>query len=465
MLTLSFALGNNLVGTIPDIEANFLLNDLSLSNNLLTGSIPSGIQSKGFGTSLDLSNNKLDGVLLSTFAISPTQSTLKLAVNRLSGPLPPAILAIDNSSAYNVSTLDILASNIFECSVNEIPSKDEYSESYSCGSYELNLATYIWIGSVGSLIAIITLIVFCCIYFSKKSPVSAGESENIQIVHQKAKKWWTITKYNQYDDISSQISRNIESHASYEGKHDDGAVQSDVNDDSAKSRNISDSSSIELPSSDGNCLNDSSYVIDSQTVHRSIINPAAIVSSDLLHKPQSLLKNYKDFHETIMFLIYLKIFASFSVVIGVLLLVVFIPVYIGLNFTASIVSYDYGFIVSLAFLHGIPITVFVGVTVLIILLASHLFVYNLHPLMNQIMGDVTSPSNEIVTRLFFMKKYSLLGLLHLINVVVTLTVNASYVSTILSDSSISRSNFLVLQGCMALFKLTWNGFYVPWCSR
>lgn len=65
---------------------------------------------------------------------------------------------------------------------------------------------------------------------------------------------------------------------------------------------------------------------------------------------------------------------------------------------------------------------------------------------------------------FLICKYTILYTLHLINIVVTYAVNAAYVNAILSDPSISRAYLLFIQGAVGLFKILWNGIYIPWCA-
>ena len=62
--------------------------DLSLSYNLLTGSIPSNFQEKNFKNNFDLSFNRLSGYLLSSFNASYDNRSLSLNNNRLSGFIP-----------------------------------------------------------------------------------------------------------------------------------------------------------------------------------------------------------------------------------------------------------------------------------------------------------------------------------------------------------------------------------------
>lgn len=156
-LTVLHLSDNVFYGTIGEIPSDSLLTDLSLSNNALTGTIPYSIQRHYFDR-LDLSHNRLDGTLVNDFYVTPTQSELSLAVNRLSGPLPNTLKEPSMGKYHNLSTLNILVSNIYLCNNQLIPSKDDYALGYSCGSYELNVATFVWIGVVGTIALCVALL-------------------------------------------------------------------------------------------------------------------------------------------------------------------------------------------------------------------------------------------------------------------------------------------------------------------
>ena len=121
--------GNSHTGTIPaDISAT--LQDLSLSHNFLTGSIPSSVQDRNW-LNLDLSHNRLKG-LLRQYAVSEgQQSSLQLEVNRLSGPVPGQLMDM-----HNISILD---GNLFSCkTVDDLPAHDPNRNTFECGSNAFN---------------------------------------------------------------------------------------------------------------------------------------------------------------------------------------------------------------------------------------------------------------------------------------------------------------------------------------
>jgi hypothetical protein len=131
--------GNGLGGIIPfNLNLSTSLNDLSLSHNLLTGTIPDLIQVWPW-LNLDLSYNRLTGTLDNDFNTFPADGFLSLEVNRLSGSIPSQIIHIANIS--------ILDGNLFSCDVNgnNLPRNDTNYKTYTCGSDNVNLVLIGWI--------------------------------------------------------------------------------------------------------------------------------------------------------------------------------------------------------------------------------------------------------------------------------------------------------------------------------
>jgi hypothetical protein len=96
-------ISHSVLGTDDDFVITNSLQDLSLSNNFFSGSIPLQIQNKKW-QKLDLSFNKFNGILLSN-SQDLSNSSLKLDVNRLSGHIP--------NSLYDTKQINILAGNLF----------------------------------------------------------------------------------------------------------------------------------------------------------------------------------------------------------------------------------------------------------------------------------------------------------------------------------------------------------------
>ena len=123
------------------------LSELSAGSNRLRGSIPSFLNNQSMDY-FDISHNMIIGTL--DIAITPHSSSSKfnVEVNRLSGPL--------QSSVFREYTepISVLNGNVFSC--GEIPSNDEDSSTYNCGSLSLNITLYMWCAAIS---------LFCCVYF------------------------------------------------------------------------------------------------------------------------------------------------------------------------------------------------------------------------------------------------------------------------------------------------------------
>jgi hypothetical protein len=350
--------GNFLQGHLSDLNnTSSALYDLAVSNNRLSGSIPASIQRHAF-QALDLSSNRFDGSLVDDFFVADDQSSLKLAVNRLSGNLPSSIVSADKNSKTNLSTMNVLASNIFECDSNDLPAQDPYSKVYSCGSDQLNLVSYLWLGIFGGFMILISLISYGC-----------------------------------YEhDLIRQIRIWIDSM---------------------------------LAASVNNCSN---------------------------HLPAAMI-------QTKIFIDIMNYFIVLSLIILTIFLLIVIPTNILLHPEESIVADDYGYIVSMVFLHGIIITTISGMLVVSML---SLLVISINLMHREIVSMTKYHERAMVVESsrFFLVKYSIATLIFLVNMVVTFTANAAYVNASL-NADYTRSQLLLIQYGLAVFKLTWNSCYIP----
>jgi hypothetical protein len=136
--------GNGFTGSIPSSSSSLNLStsliDLSLSHNLLSGTIPLPMQQKAW-LNLDLSYNKLKGTLSSSFHEILSTGSLSLEVNRISGSIP--------SSLLDASTISVLNGNIISCNgwgkSTGLPSNDPEYHNYVCGSSSVNDILISWI--------------------------------------------------------------------------------------------------------------------------------------------------------------------------------------------------------------------------------------------------------------------------------------------------------------------------------
>lgn len=157
----------SVLGDIPSASDSQLQN-VSLSNNRIHGSIPLSIQQYRDFRILDLAYNQIDGTIehATWFASedggSGQNSTdLMLKSNRLSGEIP--------DSFQDAAKIDILTGNLFACDAGraELPVHDPAKANYICGSALADGSMVGFAATVGVRIA-----AACCILFlfNKNSP-------------------------------------------------------------------------------------------------------------------------------------------------------------------------------------------------------------------------------------------------------------------------------------------------------
>ncbi|XP_020202796.1 receptor-like protein kinase [Cajanus cajan] len=82
---------NNLAGTLPDFESTSSLSYMNISENKISGPIPSSLGKFTNLTDVDLSNNKFSGHIPSELGSLVILQRLNLSHNKLEGPLPPEL--------------------------------------------------------------------------------------------------------------------------------------------------------------------------------------------------------------------------------------------------------------------------------------------------------------------------------------------------------------------------------------
>ena len=145
--------GNGLRGDISKFNMP-RVKVFSISGNKFRGELPSKMKSNSFEV-FDISNNQITGYLdmnissiLTTSASVETNSggtQYRANVNRLSGRLN-----LDSISTFD--GVSVLGGNLFSC--ESLPSSDEGYNDYKCGSFNLELSLYVWVG-VGVTIGIL----------------------------------------------------------------------------------------------------------------------------------------------------------------------------------------------------------------------------------------------------------------------------------------------------------------------
>jgi len=141
--------GNAMDSSLYDIPESSLLQNLSLSHNMIEGSIPSSILTRQNMQILDLSFNHLTGTLkyMCDFNVSSPDTSVNLRSNHLSGKTPPSL-------THTAASIDILAGNWFACDEpSDLPQSDPKAHKYSCGSKMLYQTLYTCIALLVIIVA------------------------------------------------------------------------------------------------------------------------------------------------------------------------------------------------------------------------------------------------------------------------------------------------------------------------
>jgi hypothetical protein len=141
--------GNGLTGTLSDsVVIGAALRSLSLSNNILTGSIPRQFQDRAWDE-FDLSFNHLSGKLLGNFAPVADNASVSLQTNRLSGKLPSAII--------HAQDISVLNGNLFACDLakQQLPDHDSDKDHYVCGSVAFDAPYYMWLAALALMLLVL----------------------------------------------------------------------------------------------------------------------------------------------------------------------------------------------------------------------------------------------------------------------------------------------------------------------
>ncbi len=146
-LTTLFAGGNRIQGQIPEALGT-QLREISLPFNHLSGTLPSALVTNPTISSVALQQNRLQGDL-GVFSGISHLNAFNASVNRLSGIIPKSLLGLHN--------IDILAGNVFECSLSDrnLPLKDPSKEEYQCGSNLYNRSFYTFLVLLMTCLAVI----------------------------------------------------------------------------------------------------------------------------------------------------------------------------------------------------------------------------------------------------------------------------------------------------------------------
>lgn len=138
--------GNGIKSRLPtNVRLSENLTELVLSNNMISGPIPTSFQRHHYDI-LDLSNNKITGLLSDELIVTDTFS---VHTNRLSGNIPHAL--------YATLTVNMLSGNIYSCDSKEVVRlhDEQVGTNYTCGS-----DAFTYVGIVCSVIFFVVITLF-----------------------------------------------------------------------------------------------------------------------------------------------------------------------------------------------------------------------------------------------------------------------------------------------------------------
>jgi len=148
--------GNQFPGELP-MAISPSLDTISLSRNMIFGTISELLALSANLNKLDLSYNRISGSL-NAFASSSDEQVftrkgmqLQLQVNHMSGNIP--------NSLRELKTVNILSGNVFACSgdANELPIHDPGFYAYQCGSNDMDSQMYVF----GAVLLVGAMVVLC----------------------------------------------------------------------------------------------------------------------------------------------------------------------------------------------------------------------------------------------------------------------------------------------------------------
>lgn len=370
--------GNGMKGTIPNISAtDSKLVNISISYNQFTGTIPYSLQVKRFEY-LDLSNNHLDGTITSfndnEYLTNPSTQrnvTLYLNSNRLSGPIPKVL--------QYVSNINILQGNIFSCGT-PLPAHDPNISVYSCGSKTFN----------DSLITFTVLVVFIYMILRMKIIVR-GIQSNIKacrryLLPQTDDSVGNPDPLRPHDrETENPILKELSTSAGVQivqTVSDPIAIDS-VNDENKFDTIIDEQvvdQSPEQSTTSPRTISKDSYIKKLQTYLRNrIIRSYEFCSNgcDSVWEHYSVTSSYAQenpYNELSLYITNLRLLANTIIILTVIIVIFGGILYAGLKSRYASVSYQYGWVVTSAFMEGdVPAILLLVFYICLMLFMTRLF--------------------------------------------------------------------------------------------
>jgi Leucine-rich repeat (LRR) protein len=488
--------GNGLKGTIPSVAPPLVLTNLQLSYNAITGTISESLQMRGGFQFLSLQHNKLEGTLVSNFNTTTSSSadnddnsnsnsglSIYLDVNRLSGNVPETF--------YSVPTVSVLTGNLFECiGSSTLPLNDPSRDTYVCGSFQLNTALYVWLAVVLAVLLVVSVCYALLLYFTLINPnniFAVGPNTNDSnggettqgIGSQHSASQLTIElrpsmSFNQRARSGTPFDRE----SSDTGSAADVSFADDSNNGSFNRPNSARKkalyygccakSSLSRLVCSGLCCNDCGGRLRPLALQICDIYSNTLMWSSFHYSSRrNLLSNTAQYTdvlkragEGIM-----AIAASYMICM-VTYIILKTNAFGGSDGGYGTITFQYGWVITATFMHGLVPTllllVFVVLTTFGVIASLKIDALqsaaNKRSMQRELWKHTLrySRSNAILNRL--VDQFVWPFWYHFVNLVVTLTANAVYVTVLLTVNS--EAVFFV-QASMSLFKLGWANFYVP----
>ena len=159
--------GNGFEGELRAPPPTSKLKNVTLSGNILTGTVPRQFQQWPF-QEVKLDFNKITGTweyAPSNFSVE--KSIVDLRVNRLSGQLPKVF--------KDGEKLKILDGNVFSCGTN-LPTNDPDYASYICGSSALDSSLSVFSYCIPTCVTIVLLWIGFICFLNRKSSIPASQN-------------------------------------------------------------------------------------------------------------------------------------------------------------------------------------------------------------------------------------------------------------------------------------------------
>lgn len=418
---------------------------------------------------LDLSFNYLSGTVtdMTVYNLNDPYinncTTLYLETNRLSGDIPNCF--------QDAKLISILTGNLFQCGINRnnLPKNDPFYTQYSCGSLILNASIASFATGVAILLVIASLIGIKLTV--QKLPVNGYNNRhrtNTDLGN------FSMKTQNLENYSNNEININNDDHGDINRPRifTESVIESH---NDSKDNNFMRSSSMKtsvIIKNESNSLSSNSS--QSKLSFHRISTVSQLWLHTIYHEIYNIyypkLSKVHDVPHTAGLFYILKALRTLSTFISFYSIFIFIPIYLiyKLIYTQySNHTFNYGWIISVAFLQGISPTITVIVFWLILVLIVHICIIEMNEsrlkvnkkinndeISENIMWDLFSLDMSEQWRLLSLKSISAYAL----NCIIVVSANGAYVYITLTQDTAFGIVALI---SLVAFKTAWNLVIVP----